>query len=240
MRVSICLHTYTHTQNVTVQQMQQPVQSVNSAQVLNTGMQGVQYAQQGLSNVPQQKPQPKIQKRSLDEEEIQIVASLLEYGLECFKLYSVRFGVPTDVYAEDYGVYEPHNSKQKGSSSSSSARHRSNNRSARLDANKKQEVEEKEILENFAAVFTVLDPRSFRDVFNIKMDCLFQAIVDRLPILSIPQHLLGNTHVSKIFADIALNYLVSRMAEMRGALHHVCVLCMYVDIGVTLSVCACE
>jgi len=74
--------------------------------------------------------------------------------------------------------------------------------------------EEKEILELFAGVFTVLDERTFRDVFTLNMQTLFDNIVNKETCLSIPQHFLSNASVTRIFTEILLQFLVSRMKDL--------------------------
>lgn len=74
--------------------------------------------------------------------------------------------------------------------------------------------EEKEILETFAQIFTVLDVRSFQDVFGLRMPELFEHVVENPAAIAIPQHFLQNNNISKYFADILLNFLISHMSEL--------------------------
>ncbi|GAB5370731.1 hypothetical protein AAMO2058_001518200 [Amorphochlora amoebiformis] len=77
---------------------------------------------------------------------------------------------------------------------------------------------EKDVLEHFASVFTVLDPRSFRDVFSVQIETLFNQIVENqrlhMHMLIIPQHFLSSSNVSKAFADILLSFLTKKMKDM--------------------------
>ena len=75
---------------------------------------------------------------------------------------------------------------------------------------------EKDVLEHFASVFTVLGTRSFKDVFSVQIGTLFDQIVANrgLPMLIIPQHFLSSSNVSKAFADILLSFLIERMKDM--------------------------
>eukprot|EP00466_Bigelowiella_natans_P000476 jgi/Bigna1/33130/e_gw1.1.3.1 len=77
---------------------------------------------------------------------------------------------------------------------------------------------EKDVLEHFASVFTVLDPRSFRDVFSVQIETLFKQIVANqrlhMHMLIIPQHFLSSSNVSKVFADILLSFLTKKMKDM--------------------------
>jgi transformation/transcription domain-associated protein len=74
--------------------------------------------------------------------------------------------------------------------------------------------EEKEILELFAGVFTVLDERTFRDVFTLNLQILFEHLLNKDSAIHIPQHFLSNQQVTKIFTDILLNFLVARIKDL--------------------------
>ena len=74
--------------------------------------------------------------------------------------------------------------------------------------------EEKEILELFAGVFTVLDERTFRDVFTLNLHVLFQHLLNKDSAIHIPQHFLSNGPVTKIFTDILLTFLVARIKDL--------------------------
>ena len=74
--------------------------------------------------------------------------------------------------------------------------------------------EEKEMLELFAGVFTVLDERTFRDVFTLNLHVLFQHLLNKDSVIHIPQHFLSNQAVTKIFTDILLHFLVARIKDL--------------------------
>ena len=82
-----------------------------------------------------------------------------------------------------------------------------NKRNARLS-------EKKEVLDNFAAVFTVLDPSAFQDVFQAKMSMLYDYLMKEEAMITIPQHLLSNQNTSRIFADILLKFLVKHIPDL--------------------------
>lgn len=73
---------------------------------------------------------------------------------------------------------------------------------------------EKEILDQFAQIFTVLDARNFQDVFGLRMPELFDEIVRNSAVLAIPQHFLANVNISKYFADILLSFVVSQLPQL--------------------------
>ena len=90
---------------------------------------------------------------------------------------------------------------------------------------------EKDVIDGFATIFTMMESRAFREVFTVKMDVLFNAIVDnpKSPLMYIPQHFLGSNlslqannsgaannqaQIGRVFADILLTFLVKRLKEM--------------------------
>ncbi len=74
--------------------------------------------------------------------------------------------------------------------------------------------EKQEVLEHFAAVFTVLDPQAFQDVFQAQMSMLYDNLMKEEAMITIPQHLLFNQNTSRIFADILLKFLVKRIPDL--------------------------
>jgi transformation/transcription domain-associated protein len=93
-----------------------------------------------------------------------------------------------------------------------------------------------QVLEHFAAVFTLVSPAIFQDVFSLHITFLFDSMVENNAMLAIPQHFLANPGVSRIFAgtivlssphsndhtyviigtDILLNFLMERLKSLSG------------------------
>lgn len=57
----------------------------------------------------------------------------------------------------------------------------------------------------------MIDTRIFQDVFGVQMPFLFQQMLDNQAVLTIPQHFLANPGVSRIFADILLQFLIKKI-----------------------------
>ena len=89
--------------------------------------------------------------------------------------------------------------------------------------------DEKDVIEQFATIFTQMETRAFREVLTLKMDSLFHAIVDnpKSPLIYIPQHFLGSNlqpntggaasnqaAIGRVFADILLTFLTRRLRDM--------------------------
>lgn len=77
-------------------------------------------------------------------------------------------------------------------------------------------AEEKDTLDHFAAVFTMVEPRIFQDAFSTQMPFLFERILENQAMLNIPQHFLANPNCSKYFADVLLNFLTERIGSLSG------------------------
>ena len=88
---------------------------------------------------------------------------------------------------------------------------------------------EKDVIEQFATIFTQMETRAFREVLTLKMDALFHAIVDnpKSPLIYVPQHFLGSNlqpntggaagnqaAIGRVFADILLTFLTRRLRDM--------------------------
>ncbi|KAF6004270.1 hypothetical protein F1559_004571 [Cyanidiococcus yangmingshanensis] len=78
------------------------------------------------------------------------------------------------------------------------------------------QAEQKEILDQFAQVFTVMTPRNFQDVIGRRMPRLLAFMVEHNAALSIPQHFLANTSTSRHFADILITFLTEHLEEIVG------------------------
>ena len=74
--------------------------------------------------------------------------------------------------------------------------------------------EEKEVLDYFAGVFTVLDVRNFSLVFKLQIDFLYERVLANNAMSTILQHFLANSNVSRYFADILLTFLVGRIDQL--------------------------
>lgn len=66
-------------------------------------------------------------------------------------------------------------------------------------------------MDHFAAVFTMVDGRVFQDVLQSQMSFLFKQMVTNQSAISIPQHFLANPGVSRMFAELLLDFLMKRI-----------------------------
>lgn len=71
-------------------------------------------------------------------------------------------------------------------------------------------AEDKELVDQFAYIFTLLDPYIFQDVLSAHMEYLFDKIVNNPLLLIIPQYFLAINTVSRNFAGILIKFLMEK------------------------------
>ncbi|XP_065666832.1 transformation/transcription domain-associated protein isoform X3 [Hydra vulgaris] len=74
--------------------------------------------------------------------------------------------------------------------------------------------EEKEILEHFAGVFTMLNTATFKEVFSASIDYLVERIHNNYAFQIIPNSFLANPHTSATFATILVDFLLGKLKDM--------------------------
>lgn len=91
--------------------------------------------------------------------------------------------------------------------------------------------EEKEVLEHFTSIFSMMNPLTFQEVFSscieylvervhkvewldVKKTVTEKLVLQNLALQTIPNTLLANPSTSPIFATILVEYLLERMEEM--------------------------
>eukprot|EP01127_Copromyxa_protea_P022666 TRINITY_DN8267_c0_g1_i1.p1 TRINITY_DN8267_c0_g1~~TRINITY_DN8267_c0_g1_i1.p1 ORF type:complete len:3694 (+),score=584.33 TRINITY_DN8267_c0_g1_i1:40-11082(+) len=76
--------------------------------------------------------------------------------------------------------------------------------------------EEKELLDKFSEVFTLIDLSIFQDVMSTEIGFLCDCIIENNSLTSVPQNFLGSEvpGIPRLFADIMLHYLISKMGDL--------------------------
>ncbi|XP_064401908.1 transformation/transcription domain-associated protein-like isoform X2 [Halichondria panicea] len=74
--------------------------------------------------------------------------------------------------------------------------------------------EEKEVLEHFAGVFTMMSMTMFKEVFTELVEYLVERIQNNYALQILPNALLANSSTSATFASILLGFLLKRMDDM--------------------------
>ncbi|XP_076468689.1 transformation/transcription domain-associated protein-like isoform X2 [Babylonia areolata] len=74
--------------------------------------------------------------------------------------------------------------------------------------------EEKEVLEHFAGVFTMMSPVTFREIFSTCIEFVVERINQNYALQIVANAFLANLSTSSTFATILINFLMGRMEEM--------------------------
>ncbi|XP_028844478.1 transformation/transcription domain-associated protein isoform X1 [Denticeps clupeoides] len=74
--------------------------------------------------------------------------------------------------------------------------------------------EEKEVLEHFAGVFTMMNPLTFKEVFQTTVPYMVERISKNYALQIVANSFLANLSTSALFATILVEYLLERLPEM--------------------------
>lgn len=78
--------------------------------------------------------------------------------------------------------------------------------------------EEKEVLEHFSGVFSLMSTSVFRDVFSTCISYMVERIHQNIALQTIANSFLGNPHTSAVFATVLVEFLLERMSEMGSSI----------------------
>lgn len=125
--------------------------------------------------------------KSFNSKETIVLVRLLKYGLEAF-----------DIYTLAQGSLPMSNMSTMSRQMAQATRGR----------------EEKELFETFAAVFTILHPLIFQEVFTKMIDFVVERTRENTALSAIVHFIISNNSVSPIFATILSEFLIVRMEEI--------------------------
>ncbi|XP_038130156.1 transformation/transcription domain-associated protein isoform X1 [Cyprinodon tularosa] len=74
--------------------------------------------------------------------------------------------------------------------------------------------EEKEVLEHFAGVFTMMNPLTFKEIFQTTVPYMVERISKNYALQIVANSFLANVSTSALFATILVEYLLERLPEM--------------------------
>nr|XP_055031300.1 transformation/transcription domain-associated protein isoform X3 [Misgurnus anguillicaudatus] len=74
--------------------------------------------------------------------------------------------------------------------------------------------EEKEVLEHFAGVFTMMNPLTFKEIFQTTVPYMVERISKNYALQIVANSFLANLTTSALFATILVEYLLERLPEM--------------------------
>lgn len=83
----------------------------------------------------------------------------------------------------------------------------------RLQQKKVRSEEEKEVLQNFSGIFSLMSSQNFYEIFNTTIEYLVERVAENPALQTIPNTLLVNS-TSPTFATILVEYLLEHMDEM--------------------------
>ncbi|XP_033222256.1 transformation/transcription domain-associated protein [Belonocnema kinseyi] len=74
--------------------------------------------------------------------------------------------------------------------------------------------EEKEVLEHFSGVFSMMNPQTFQEIFSTTIDYMVERIFKNCALQVVGNSFLANPTTSPIFATVLVEYLLERMDDM--------------------------
>nr|CAH7738954.1 unnamed protein product [Callosobruchus chinensis] len=84
----------------------------------------------------------------------------------------------------------------------------------RTNQNNVRSKEEKEMLEHFSGVFSMMNSQTFHEIFSTTIEYLVERVYKNPTLQIVPNTLLANPTTSPIFATVLVEYLLERMEEM--------------------------
>ncbi|KAF7269505.1 transcription-associated protein Nipped-A isoform X2 [Rhynchophorus ferrugineus] len=81
-------------------------------------------------------------------------------------------------------------------------------------ANQNKNKEEKEVLEHFSGVFSMVTNQTFHEIFSTTIEYLVERVYKNPSLQTVPNTLLANPITSPTFATVLVEYLLERMEEM--------------------------
>ncbi|KAI8880605.1 hypothetical protein K501DRAFT_224440 [Backusella circina FSU 941] len=140
--------------------------------------------------------------RGFSQQDVQLFVRLFREGLKCFEYYNV------DNYGQD-GSYPIYASPEQDSKSNWSIGLAENSLKFSLQQNG-----EKEVLDTFPIVFTLLDPAVFQELFASQIDFFFERMLVNTSLLHLAQYFLVNDITTQGFAGILFRFLVDRIDQL--------------------------
>ncbi|XP_066597811.1 transformation/transcription domain-associated protein isoform X1 [Prorops nasuta] len=74
--------------------------------------------------------------------------------------------------------------------------------------------EEKEVLEHYSGVFSMMNPQTFQEIFSTMIDYMVERIFKNSSLQILGNSFLANPTTSPIFATVLVEYLLERMSDM--------------------------
>jgi transformation/transcription domain-associated protein len=139
--------------------------------------------------------------RGFSHEDINTFIRLFKEGLICFEYYNI------DNYGPDGALPNEIKTEEDEAENSVGA----NNQAQKIS---NQVSTEKDILDMFAVVFTLLDPAVFQEIFVSQMGFFFDRMLINTSLVHIAQYFLVNDISSQGFAGILFRFLIDRIDHL--------------------------
>lgn len=141
--------------------------------------------------------------RGFSQDDVQLFVRLLREGLRCFEYYNVDNYGP-DGSLPDYSPPEEETSKDNWTIGSTET-------CLKLNL---QQNGEKEVLDTFPIVFTLLDPAVFQELFASQIDFFYDRMLINTSLLHLSQYFLVNEITTQGFAGILFRFLIDRIDQL--------------------------
>lgn len=158
-------------------------------------------------NPPSDNPQYAQFARGFTQQDIHVLVKLFREGLVCFEYYNIDQYGPDGSLPADNINYEELKRTSIGC----------NELSLKIGT---QASAEKETLETFATVFTLLDPAVFQEIFVSQMSFFFDQMLINNSLVHIVQYFLVNEVSSQGLACVLFRFLVDRLEHLGGSDMH--------------------
>ncbi|KAI8643328.1 hypothetical protein BD408DRAFT_342632 [Parasitella parasitica] len=141
--------------------------------------------------------------RGFSQDDVQLFVRLFREGLKCFEYYNVdNYG--DDGSLPDYSPLQEELSKDNWTIGSTET-------CLKLNV---QQNGEKEVLDTFPIVFTLLDPAIFQELFASQIDFFYDRMLINTSLLHLSQYFLVNEITTQGFAGILFRFLVDRIDDL--------------------------
>ncbi|KAI7885947.1 uncharacterized protein EV154DRAFT_427566 [Mucor mucedo] len=148
--------------------------------------------------------------RGFSQDDVQLFVRLFREGLRCFEYYNVDNYGP-DGSPPDYSPPGEEKTKDNWTIGSTET-------CLKLNL---QQNGEKEVLDTFPIVFTLLDPAVFQELFASQIDFFYDRMLINTSLLHLSQYFLVNEITTQGFAGILFRFLVDRIDQLgEDSLHY--------------------
>ncbi|KAJ8954217.1 hypothetical protein NQ318_005812 [Aromia moschata] len=145
---------------------------------------GVKTITWGCSACKTATAQPSVQSKHFQPHETLVFVRLVKWALKALDIYTLNVGPPPGGLPQ------------------------------RMNQQNVRTKDEKEVLEHFSGVFSMMNSQTFHEIFSTTIEYLVERVYKNPTLQTVPNTLLANPATSPIFATVLVEYLLERMEEM--------------------------